>query len=529
MEYTFIVYLIGVITIVYASLSTLRTIDVKELIAYSSVSHAAVYLLGVFSNSIQGIEGGINLGLAHGLVSPGLFICAGGILYDRSHTRLIAFYRGMAQIMPLFAILFFILCLANCGAPLTFNFIGEFMSLYGIFETSSLYGVLASLSIIFSAGYTIYMYQRISFGGSYSSIFTVNIPDLNKREFIILITLVVPTVGLGIYPGLILDAIHYSVSTLIYSFDFNIINCDAPIAWGLYFQDSANGQTEALTFFWLSYGIFLLHILQIVYLQLVKGKAIYGYIWAVPQLFSDYFRILTDRCSPGLEWALHNPPKPHAFTGLPLQSTGPGSGSGSQVPPRCPDVRHLPWDMAVPVVRTWVKAVLAEQNYTRDTVMPFVYNQMVKNATLQALVAQGFIVNQNYVLPLVTTPYFGVLITLKHILSPYFGVLSTLKHILSPFLSVFWCILPVLLLCFIDLFNTDFTINVYILDFYVTLTNYHLNFALIIWGSFNLMRKSIMLINHNRDAYNKGDYKSLIIACISLLVVLCLLLLNLYL
>jgi len=238
MEYTYIIYLIGVITIIYASLSTLRTIDVKELIAYSSVSHAAVYLLGVFSNSIQGIEGGINLGLAHGLVSPGLFICAGGILYDRSHTRLIAFYRGMAQIMPLFAILFFILCLANCGAPLTFNFIGEFMSLYGIFETSSLFGVLASLSIIFSAGYTIYMYQRISFGGSYSSIFTVNIPDLNKREFIVLITLVVPTVALGIYPGLILDAIHYSVSTLIYSCDFSTIRCDAPEAWGVYFNNN---------------------------------------------------------------------------------------------------------------------------------------------------------------------------------------------------------------------------------------------------------------------------------------------------
>jgi len=221
MEYTYIIYLIGVITIIYASVSTLRTIDVKELIAYSSVSHAAVYLLGVFSNSIQGIEGGINLGIAHGLVSPGLFICAGGILYDRSHTRLIAFYRGMAQIMPLFAILFFILCLGNCGAPLTLNFIGEFMSLYGIFESSSFFGVFASLSIIFSAGYTIYMFQKISFGGSYSSKFTVNIPDVNKREFIVLLTLVVPTVMLGIYPGLILDAIHYSVSTLIYTFDFN--------------------------------------------------------------------------------------------------------------------------------------------------------------------------------------------------------------------------------------------------------------------------------------------------------------------
>ena len=89
--FTPVIYVIGVITIIYASFSTLRTIDVKELIAYSSVSHAAVYLLGVFSNSIQGIEGGIILGLAHGFVSSGLFICAGGILYDRSSTRLITF------------------------------------------------------------------------------------------------------------------------------------------------------------------------------------------------------------------------------------------------------------------------------------------------------------------------------------------------------------------------------------------------------------------------------------------------------
>lgn len=223
MEYTYIIYLIGVITIIYASFSTLRTIDIKELIAYSSVSHAAVYLLGVFSNNIQGIEGSINLGLAHGLVSPGLFICAGGILYDRSHTRLISFYKGMAQLLPLFAILFFILCLANCGSPLTLNFIGEFMSLYGVFERSSLFGVLASSSIVFSAAYTIYMYQRIAFGGSYSKMFTVNIADLNKREFVILLTLVVPTVLFGIYTAPILDGINYGVSTLIYSFDINVI------------------------------------------------------------------------------------------------------------------------------------------------------------------------------------------------------------------------------------------------------------------------------------------------------------------
>lgn len=217
MYFTPMVFVIGVVTIIYASLSTLRTIDVKELIAYSSVSHAAVYLLGVFSNTIQGIEGGILLGLAHGFVSSGLFICAGGVLYDRSSTRLITFYRGMTQLMPLFSILFFILCLGNAGTPLSLNFIGEFMSLYGTFERLPSLGVFASSSIVFSAAYTIYMYNRISFGGSISKLLIFNIPDLSKREYSILLVLVVLTVFFGIYPSPIMDGLHYSVSTLGYA------------------------------------------------------------------------------------------------------------------------------------------------------------------------------------------------------------------------------------------------------------------------------------------------------------------------
>lgn len=217
LEYTYIVYLIGVITIFYASFSTLRTIDVKELIAYSSVSHAAVYLIGVFSNTIQGIEGGIALGLAHGFVSSGLFICVGGILYDRSGTRSISLYRGVAQIMPIFSILFFILCLGNAGTPLTLNFVGEFLCLYGTFERLPLLGALASSSIVLSAAYTIYMFNRIAFGGSFSKFFEANINDINKREFFILFTLVIFTVILGVYTAPVLDGLHYAVSSLIYS------------------------------------------------------------------------------------------------------------------------------------------------------------------------------------------------------------------------------------------------------------------------------------------------------------------------
>lgn len=214
---TYIVYVIGVITIIYASISTLRTIDIKELIAYSSVSHAAVYLLATFSNTIQGIEGSILLGLGHGFVSSGLFICVGGILYDRSHTRLISVYKGLVQIMPIFSILFFILCLGNAGTPLTLNFIGEFLSLYGIFERLPLLGIFASTSIVLSAAYTIYMFNRTIFGGNYSRLFIINIKDLSKREFIILLILVLLTIILGIYPSPIIDGLNYNVSNLIYN------------------------------------------------------------------------------------------------------------------------------------------------------------------------------------------------------------------------------------------------------------------------------------------------------------------------
>jgi NADH-ubiquinone oxidoreductase chain 4 len=118
--------------------------------------------------------------------------------------------------MPIFAVLFFILSLGNCGVPLTLNFIGEFMSLYGVFERLPLLGIFASSSIILSAAYTIYMYNRISFGGSFSKFFDENISDVTKREFFLLFTLVLFTIIFGIYPSFILDGLHYSVANLLY-------------------------------------------------------------------------------------------------------------------------------------------------------------------------------------------------------------------------------------------------------------------------------------------------------------------------
>jgi NADH-ubiquinone oxidoreductase chain 4 len=218
LSFTPFIFTFGVITVIYAALSTLRTTDIKEIIAYSSVGHAAVYMLGVFSNSVQGIEGSILLGLGHGFASSGLFVIVGGILYDRSGTRNIAFYRGMTQLMPLLSIFFLILCLANCGTPLTLNFAGEFMSLYGAFERLPVLGALAASSIVLSAAYSMYLFNRIAFGGSFSLFFEQSISDITKREFFILFTLVFFTVLFGIYPSFILDGLHYSVSTLIYNY-----------------------------------------------------------------------------------------------------------------------------------------------------------------------------------------------------------------------------------------------------------------------------------------------------------------------
>jgi NADH-ubiquinone oxidoreductase chain 4 len=112
---------IAVITLVYSSLTTLRQIDFKILVAYSSVAHMSVVLLGLFSNTLQGISGALLLGIAHGFVSPALFFCVGGILYDRYHTRVIRYYRGLSLIMPIFSTMFFLFILGNMSTPLTLN------------------------------------------------------------------------------------------------------------------------------------------------------------------------------------------------------------------------------------------------------------------------------------------------------------------------------------------------------------------------------------------------------------------------
>lgn len=210
-----LVQTIAIISLIYASLATIVQHDTKALVAYSSIAHMGIIVLGLFSNTITGIEGAILLSLAHGFCSGGLFICVGGVLSNRYHTRIIAYYRGMVLTMPVFTILFFLLILANSGVPLTINWAGEFLALAGTFHRSPIIGALGATGILFSACYSFWLYNRISYG-SFSPYLTVT-NDVTRREFILLISLIIPIFLFGIFPNIILDSLHVSVSSLLYN------------------------------------------------------------------------------------------------------------------------------------------------------------------------------------------------------------------------------------------------------------------------------------------------------------------------
>lgn len=209
------VQLIAIITLIYASLATIVQQDTKTLIAYSSICHVSVIVLGIFSNSMIGIAGAIILGIAHGFVSPALFLAVGGVLYDRFHTREIPYFRGLALRMPVFTILFLIFILANTGLPLTANWLGETFSLMGIWVRNPIISILGASGIVLSACYSVWMYNRISYG-SYSPHLAV-MPDLTRAELILFITLLIPTFLLGIMPNVILETLDVSIIDLLYN------------------------------------------------------------------------------------------------------------------------------------------------------------------------------------------------------------------------------------------------------------------------------------------------------------------------
>src|SRR5271156_5899540 len=205
---------VAIISLIYASFSTIIQQDTKRLIAYSSVAHMAVVVLGLFSNNLQGIEGAILLAIGHGFTSPALFICVGGIIYDRTGTRIINYIRGLATYMPVFTILFFIFTLCNTGVPLSINWIGEQLSLMGIWQQNPIIACLGASGILLSACYSLFLYNRISYGNL--SPYLPPLKDLNRREYYLLISLLIPTLVFGILPNVLLTPLHMSVTSLLY-------------------------------------------------------------------------------------------------------------------------------------------------------------------------------------------------------------------------------------------------------------------------------------------------------------------------
>lgn len=208
-----LVFTLSILAIIYASLTTIRQIDLKRIIAYSSVAHMNYVTLGIFSFNIQGVEGSILLMLSHGLVSSALFLIV-GMLYDRFKTRVIRYFSGLTQLMPLFSIFFLFLTFSNISFPGTSGFIGEMLILMGIFNGNIFSTIIATLGTILGAVYSIWLYNRIFFGQLDCSLIK-RYSDMNRREFFILLPFIVLIVIMGIYPSAFLNAMHLSVTNLL--------------------------------------------------------------------------------------------------------------------------------------------------------------------------------------------------------------------------------------------------------------------------------------------------------------------------
>ncbi|MCU4654591.1 NADH-quinone oxidoreductase subunit M [Roseibacterium sp. SDUM158016] len=208
---------LSVIAIVYTSLVAMVQEDMKKLIAYSSVAHMGFVTMGIFAANQQGIDGAIFQMISHGFVSGALFLCV-GVIYDRMHTRDIDAYGGLVVRMPAYALVFMLFTMANVGLPGTSGFVGEFLTLMGVFQVNTWVGVFAATGVILSACYALWLYRRVVFGDLIKESLK-SITDMDRRERAIFAPLVVMTLLLGVYPSLITDVIGPSVEALITQYD----------------------------------------------------------------------------------------------------------------------------------------------------------------------------------------------------------------------------------------------------------------------------------------------------------------------
>ena len=207
------VFTLSVVAIIYTSLVALMQEDIKKLIAYSSVAHMGYVTMGIFAMNQEGIQGSIFQMLSHGLVSGALFLCV-GVIYDRMHTREIAAYGGLVNNMPKYAVVFLIFTMANVGLPGTSGFIGEFLTLVGVFKVNTWVALFATSGVVLSAAYALWLYRRVIMGALTKDSLK-GLLDLSTREKTVIYPLVVLTIFFGFYPAPILDATNASVEALV--------------------------------------------------------------------------------------------------------------------------------------------------------------------------------------------------------------------------------------------------------------------------------------------------------------------------
>ena len=208
-----LVLTLSVVSILYSSLTTLRQIDLKKIIAYSSVAHMNVGLLGLFSLNVQGIEGALVLMIGHGIVSSTLFLLV-GVLYDRHHTRLVRYYGGLTQVMPAFSAFFLFFSLANMGLPGTSNFVGEILVFIGLFKRSQVATFAAAWGMVLGAGYSLWLHNRINLG-TLKTKHISNFVDLTRLELTVASCMCALCLVLGVYPKPVLDVLHAPVLMIL--------------------------------------------------------------------------------------------------------------------------------------------------------------------------------------------------------------------------------------------------------------------------------------------------------------------------
>ena len=204
---------LAVIAIIYTAMVAYAQEDIKQVIAYSSVSHMGVIILGIFALNVEGIGGSIFLMISHGIVSGALFMLV-GVIYDRRGTKMMSEFGGLAKVMPMYATVFGIMLMASVGLPLTIGFVGEFLALLGFFAVSPFLTALAGLTIILGAVYMLVLYKKTFFGPITNPI-NEKLEDIKGREIVALVPLVMLVVYLGVYPKPILEPVDKSVKQLV--------------------------------------------------------------------------------------------------------------------------------------------------------------------------------------------------------------------------------------------------------------------------------------------------------------------------